>query len=463
MNYAYSLPELSQIFQGSLKNDNGCQLTTLAIDSRKIQPGGLFFCIAGENTDGHLYIQQAVDNGAACLVADETRLPMALETLQVPLILVADPNQALMDLAKDYRSRFQGTVLGITGSAGKTSTKELAGVLCTRMGLLAHINQGSFNNFVGVPLTILGATLQEAWWVSEMGTNHFGEISTLSNLVRPTCSMITCIGESHLEFLKNTEGVAQEKSGIFDGMAQNSVCVVPAHLKHLDIVQQAASRKGIELIRFGFKHNQLSSQYEATLKEFSANGAYFDFMGKEFHTPLGNPVLLESLLGLITIFHHHGIPLNDLQNAVRQLSVNVKGRMHFRQMASCLLVDDTYNANPTSFQAVIAAIRQIYPKRRLLVVAGSMAELGETSKASHRQVGQFMKSSNVSYLFAFGNNDAQYYVDGWKNDDPPKQWFHTDDWEQLVTHFQTIVQPDDVVLVKGSRASKMEQFIAFLE
>ena len=338
MNYHYTTAELCQIFEGNSRHLSHEQtFERFSIDSRKTQPGDLFFAIAGENTDGHLYLKQALERGAQGIIAHQGKLTSDFLSRNPPLILVADPNRALRDLAENYRKRFsKGRVLGITGSNGKTSAKEIAADLCRFLTPNTHATAGNLNNFFGVPLTILSATLEEAWWVIEMGTNQFGEIETLSKIVKPHLSLITNIGESHLEFLENTQGVAREKAGLFAGMTPGSITAIPATLLHQEIVSDFATRHQIQLVSYGFSHWETSqpSDYPAKIISVSPALSEFEWLGQKFTTSQGNPLLLGNLLGVLTLLHLCEVPLDLLCEATQALPWNIKGRMQFRETGS---------------------------------------------------------------------------------------------------------------------------------
>ena len=212
---------MRQIINAKLEGiDSDSSFNDFSIDSRSVKNGDVFFCIKGEMTDGHQYISQALEKGASAVVANPDIIPDTLKKREFPKILVPDPNLALREWASDVRKNFEGKVLAVTGSNGKTSTKEILSSLCSFFDSNAYATPGNYNNYIGVPLTLLHAPLEAEWWVIEIGSNNFGEIAELSKIVRPTGGVITNIGESHLEFLLDTKGVAREKSGLFAGMAQ---------------------------------------------------------------------------------------------------------------------------------------------------------------------------------------------------------------------------------------------------
>ena len=255
----YTIGEMSQIFNAKTEKINTDLLVHgFSIDSRTMNAGELFFCIKGENTDGHHYIPQALEKGACAVVADPVSIPEAIRQSSFPRILVPDPNLALREWAADIRKRFTGKVLAVTGSNGKTTTKEILAGLCRYLDPNAYATPGNFNNFIGVPLTLLKAPQDAKWWVIEIGTNHFGEVAELSKVVQPTAGIITNIGQSHLEFLQNTEGVAREKSGLFAGMSPGNKVIVPDTLLHLDLVEEEAVKAGVDIVKTTVVTEQLA-------------------------------------------------------------------------------------------------------------------------------------------------------------------------------------------------------------
>ncbi|MGK5094035.1 UDP-N-acetylmuramoyl-tripeptide--D-alanyl-D-alanine ligase [Deltaproteobacteria bacterium TL4] len=463
MDDCYSVEALCYIFQGQAHNlPLGVLVKSFAIDSRKIEKDDFFFCIIGEKTDGHQYIKEVLEKQASFVVADLKRIPPALLSEPIPLIAVEDPNKALRDLATYYRQQYAGCVIGVTGSNGKTSTKEIIAGLCRYLAPDTHATAGNFNNYIGLPLTLLSAPLRAQWWVVEMGTNHFGEIATLSQIAQPHLAIITNIGESHLEYLENTEGVAREKSGIFEGMPPHSSVVIPCSLKHQELVKTYAQKSQIKLITYGFKQESdlHPPDYLAILEKSNAHEAEFQFLGVQFHTQIGNMLLLKNLLGAITLLHEYGISVGALQEAVAALQVEVKGRIQIEKVKDWILVDDSYNANPTSFQNVLHSLRVSYPKQRIVILAGRMAELGIHSHRLHHETGKFFAQCAPSLLLAFGDNDSRCYVEGWREVNPREnEAHHFVDKEKLIHTWKQIRRPEDIVLVKGSRSAQMDHFV----
>ena len=450
MTKLYTFGEMKQLLNANAENISENNLVKgFSIDSRTLKDGDLFFCIKGENTDGHHYIPQALEKGACGIVAISENIPQNLRNRDFPCILVSDPNKALREWAADVRRQFSGKVLAITGSNGKTSTKDILAGLCRYIDPQAYSTPGNYNNFIGVPLTILSAVQEAKWWIIEIGTNQFGEIAELSNIVQPTAGIITNIGESHLEFLGSTAGVAKEKSGLFAGMNPESNVVIPDSLLHQQIVEEAAAKAGVSII----KTAQLSEKSPAGLNKFR-------LFEEEFETSIDSPLLKQNLILALTLLHLEGVAVSELQIASSSLDLSVKGRFQQINKDDWILIDDTYNANPSSFQSVLENLNKMFPERRKIVVCGAMAELGDSSPEFHRQVGNTMFNRGVEKMYGLGGEEIEFYLEGWKNAGGEKTAArHFNELAELLPAFKAELQSKDVVLVKGSRSAKMERFV----
>ena len=450
MTKLYTFGEMKQLLNAKIENINVNNLVRgFSIDSRTLKEGDLFFCIQGENTDGHHYISQALETGASGIVAIPENIPQAMKNSELPCIIVTDPNKALRQWAADVRKKFNGKVLAITGSNGKTSTKDILAGLCRYLDPQAYSTPGNYNNFIGVPLTILNAVQQAKWWIIEIGTNQFGEIAELSNMVRPTAGIITNIGESHLEFLESTAGVAKEKSGLFAGMTPESNVVIPDSLLHLQLVEEAAAKSRVSIT----KTAQLSEKVPAVKHKFR-------LFEEEFETSIDSPLLRQNLILALTLLQLEGVAVSELKLATRSLKLSVKGRFQQIIKDDWILIDDTYNANPSSFKSVLENLNKMFPERRKIVVCGVMAELGDSSPEFHRQVGNNMVNCGVEKMFGLGGAEIEFYLAGWKNAGGEKtSGKHFNELTELLHSFKATLQAEDVVLVKGSRSAKMERFV----
>ena len=450
MTKLYTIGEMSQIFNAKTEKINTDLLVHgFSIDSRTMNAGELYFCIKGENTDGHHYIPQALEKGACAVVADPVSIPEAIRQSSFPQILVPDPNLALREWAADIRKRFTGKVLAITGSNGKTTTKEILAGLCRYLDPNAYATPGNFNNFIGVPLTLLKAPQDAKWWVIEIGTNHFGEVAELSKVVRPTAGIITNIGQSHLEFLQNTEGVAREKSGLFAGMSPGNKVIVPDTLLHLDLVEEEAVKAGVDILKT-----------TAVTEQSSEKNSKIRLFNEWFESSIDSPLLQQNLVLALTLLKKEGVPVALLKQAAAALELSVKGRYQQIEIDDWILIDDTYNANPSSFYSVLENLNKTYPDLRKIVVCGAMAELGDLSPELHRQVGETMVKNGIEKMFGLGGSEIKFYLEGWKNGGGKTEAAqHFSDIDDLTNTFREELRASDVVLVKGSRSAKMERFV----
>ena len=446
----YTFREMRQIINAKLEYiDPDSSFNDFSIDSRTVKNGDVFFCIKGEMTDGHQYISQALEKGASAVVANPETIPDTLQKKEFPKILVQDPNLSLREWASDARKSFEGKVLAITGSNGKTSTKEILSGLCSFFDSNAYATPGNYNNYIGVPLTLLDAPTEAEWWVIEIGSNNFGEIAELSKIVRPTGGVITNIGESHLEFLLDTKGVAREKSGLFAGMAQGSKVVIPESILHKGIVEKEAEKAGVELVK--------TAKIAVESKE---DRLKFNLFDADFETTINNPLFLQNLVSSLTLLRLQGFSVPQLQQATANLELNLKGRFHTLYMKEWILIDDTYNANPSSFKSVLENMKNLYPHKRKIVVCGKMAELGQKNSELHQQVGINMVKNDVEIMLGLGGEEIESYIGGWKKGGgslkSTKQFTELD---ELLNAFKQELKPGDVVLVKGSRSARMERFV----
>ncbi|MCS5553335.1 MAG: UDP-N-acetylmuramoyl-tripeptide--D-alanyl-D-alanine ligase [SAR324 cluster bacterium] len=446
----YTFREMRQIINAKLEYiDPDSSFNDFSIDSRTVKDGDVFFCIKGEMTDGHQYISQALEKGASAVVANPETIPDALQQREFPKILVPDPNLALREWASDARKNFEGKVLAVTGSNGKTSTKEILSGLCSFFDSNAYATPGNYNNYIGVPLTLLDAPTEAEWWVIEIGSNNFGEIAELSKIVRPTGGVITNIGESHLEFLLDTKGVAREKSGLFAGMAQGSKVVIPESILHQEIVEKEAEKAGVELIKTA-----------KIAVESKKDRLKFNLFDADFETAINNPLFLQNLVSSLTLLRLQGLSVPQLQKATANLELNLKGRFHTLYMKEWILIDDTYNANPSSFKSVLENMKNLYPQNRKIVVCGKMAELGQKSPELHQQVGINMVKNGVEIMLGLGGEEIESYIGGWKKGGGSmKSAKQFTELVGLLNAFKQELKPGDVVLVKGSRSARMERFV----
>ena len=392
-----------------------------SIDSRNLQPGQVFVCMAGEKGDGHQYIQKALQAGASGLLIEDsyikksTRLPPETTVFRYESGLAA-----LQKLAKYHRGQLSSTVIGITGSNGKTSSKD---ILSQLLSILVGKDQicstlGNYNNHLGLPLSLLQATTNTRYLILEMGMNHSGEIGLLSQIARPHHALITGIGTAHHEFFTNTEEIAEAKLEILQGMlapkSKKSHLVYHAYSVGAQLAIKLAKNKGIQPHFFCISslapQNALASELSlpdlniATELELSLAGTQFLWRNQRVDCPnLFHSYLASNLLGCLCLLSALGFAQKELVEACSKLRLQTKRRFEII-LKSCpdqhtqLLVDDSYNASPDSFLAAISSLRWLKPKGELALFMGEMGELGKIAQENHRKVAQAAAKNGFTLL-----------------------------------------------------------------
>jgi UDP-N-acetylmuramoyl-tripeptide--D-alanyl-D-alanine ligase len=391
-------------------------------DTRKDMAGKLFIPLAGENFDGHDFIEDALEKGA---VAALSRNAIRSETTKI--IKVNDTKQALLDLAEYHKSLFDVKTVAVTGSVGKTTTKEMiAAVLSKKFNALK--NEGNFNNEIGLPLTVFKIEPATETVVLEMGMNHFGEIRKLSKVARPDVCVITNIGTAHIEFLGSREGILKAKREIFEYMKPGGKVILNGDdylLRTLNI------RKTL----FG-----LSKGCNLRAEEVGEDS--FRYKGADFKLKLPGKHMIQNALCAAAVGEAFGVPLLDIKSAIEEFSGG-KMRQEIIKTKNYTIINDAYNANPDSMKAAIEVLKK-FPGGRKVAILGDMFELGERSGQLHAQVGEYARDLDV--LIAAGDDarfyNAEYYF-------PLK--------ENLIKSLDKILKTGDVVLIKASRGMKFEE------
>lgn len=416
--------------------------TGISTDTRTLVAENLFFALAGPRFDGHDHVADAQARGAAAAAVSR---PVA-STL--PLLQVADTRRALGQLARQWRNRFAIPVIGVTGSNGKTTVKEmLASILAGQGPVLA--TTGNLNNDIGVPLTLARLAAEHRGAVIEMGANHSGEIAYLAQLARPTVGIVTNAGPAHLEGFGSLEGVARAKGELFAGLDDTAVAVINTDDRFAALWRELA--QGRPILSFG-----LEAAADVTASYVpSRNGTQL-----QLHTPRGSTEVRLPLLGRHNVVNALGAAaaalaagsdLDQIRAGLEGLA-SVAGRLQCKRRADGgLVIDDTYNANPASLHAAIAVLREL-PGERWLVF-GDMGELGDDAAALHAEVGAYASAAGIERLFTLGQLARQAAVAFGDR----AQAFS--DLEQLLPALRSALRADVSLLVKGSRRMGMERVV----
>lgn len=418
-------------------------LADVCTDTRKIQPGSLFVCLRGERFDGHAFASQAAQLGAAALLVDH---PVDAD---VPQLVVTDTGKALLQLAGWYRRRFQLPVVGLTGSVGKTTTKEfIALVLGAKYNTLK--TQGNLNNEIGVPQMLFRLEDSHTAAVIEMGMNHFGEISRLTRAVAPTVGLITNIGVSHIENLGSRAGILQAKLEILEGMAPDAPLIVNMDNDMLRTVKLGDR----PLLTFAI--DDQSADFTATDIAEQGSTTTFTVHHSTFTQPVTIPTVgihnVYNALAAMAVGYVTGVDPAAAASALANY-VPAGMRQNLVQVGGVQVIEDCYNASPDSMRAALQTLGKL-PVHRRYAVLGAMLELGDYAKEAHTQVGKMAAENGIDGVLAYGA-DAAYIVEAAKQAGLENARLF-DTKEALAQSLAQQVQPGDGVLFKGSRGMHLE-------
>ena len=440
--------EICAAVGGTLLQDSGAPVTGVTTDSRAVQPGQLFIPLVGERFDGHAYISKALDGGAAgCLTAaaPETLLPGKL------YIQVADTRLALKALASWYRNKFDLPVVQVTGSAGKTTTKEMiASVLSQRYNTLR--TEGNFNNDIGAPLTLLRLMPEHQAAVIETGMNHFGEIRYLGEMVRPDIAVITNVGDAHIENLGNTrQGILRAKCEIFENLTPEGIAVLNGDDELLNTVTlpQTILRCGVG-DGCGVRVTDIDDRgLEGVACTVTIEGEHYRLTTSAPGRYMIYPMAMAAAIG-----RRLGLTREEIAAGVAAYTT-VGSRMHLiRLPGERLVIDDCYNANP---QSMAEGLRMLAasPARNRVAVLGDMGELGQLTAQAHRDMGALTCRLGLTAV-AVGEK-----MHALTETDPQAQWFAT--VEEAMPAIRQLFTPGTAVLVKASHAMHFERIVKELE
>ncbi len=438
--------------QGALvEGELGVPAAGVSIDSRTLNVGEVFFAIRGHHLDGHAYLRDAAARGASCFVVHS--LPDDLP-LSMPVVLVDETTRALGRFAAYHRARFTGPVAAVTGSNGKTTTKEMMAAVLGALGPVLK-PESSFNNQWGLPLTLLRLGPEHRAVALELGANQSGEIDALARISRPTVGVVTVVSSAHTEFFGSLDGVQAEKSALVRVIAPEGAVVLNADDPRV-LAMRALGRCRV----LTFSARQPADVRSVGLVEEAAVGVRFtlEIAGAR------RPVLLHvaGRHNVINALAAAGVGLAvglDLGRIVSGLEAArpVKGRCVWRHAGLLRVLDDTYNANPASVLAALDTLNTAVDARRRVVVLGDMLELGEIAERAHREAGRAVAASGAAEFIGMGPL-ARVAVEA-ARDAGLLESSHTTTFEDTVALLLKRLAPGDALLVKGSRGMRMERVV----
>ena len=436
------------------------EVSGISIDTRTLKPGDLFVALQGEARDGHEFVRAAFAAGAAAALVSQTPDGLSAEAA---LLTVAHTQRGLEDLGRAARARSHGKVIAVTGSAGKTTTKEMLRLAFGALGH-THVSAASYNNHWGVPLTLATMARDCEYAVIEIGMNHFGEIRALSGFARPQVALITTIAPAHLEFFGSLEAIADAKSEIFEHIVPGGVAAIPVDNLHAERLALRAKQAGVStILQFGTKPGS-DARLIAREETVAGQTVEADIMGRAVHIHVGAPgahIAQNAVGALLAVAAADG----DVFNAAAALSQfsALKGRgAQFRialDNGDVTVIDESYNANPASMAAALALLGSAPATGRRIAVLGDMLEMGADAAAYHAALAEDIEAARVDLVFANGTHMKAL----WERLPGSRRGAYGATSTEIAPALNAVLAAGDLVLVKGSFGSRMAVVIETLK
>ncbi|SDN63781.1 UDP-N-acetylmuramoyl-tripeptide--D-alanyl-D-alanine ligase [Alkalicoccus daliensis] len=444
-----SLQEIAVWTKGEAKGT--AQIAGVSTDTRTIKEGNLFVPISGENFNGHDFAATAMENGAVAALwgRNEAAPPKTL-----PVVYVDDTLKALQELAKNYLKFIPAKTVGITGSNGKTTTKDMtAAILGTTYKV--QKTEGNYNNHIGLPLTVLALDEDTDIAVLEMGMSSRGEIEFLSSLAKPEAAIITNIGESHLQDLGSREGISEAKFEITAGLKENGTLVIPGNEPLL-----TAKVEGTPFNVLTFGSTEDNDYYSMELKQ-EKNGTYFTVnkaQEEEYFIPVLGSHNVNNALAAIAVAQQFNVPASAVKKGLQQLKVTGMRTELLEGKNGVTVINDAYNASPTSTRAAVSLLEDMEGYNKKIVVLADMLELGENEETFHFETGESIDAEKIDAVFTFGTLGRKI-AEGAAVHFAEDQVAAFEDKQELIQALQDKVAEGDIILVKGSRGMKLEEVV----
>lgn len=466
-NFLYTKQELQNIFQNSESffTNKDFNIFNVAIDSREVKYGSLFFALKGENHDGHAFIKSAITSGAICIIAEyiPENVKELINEQNINIIIVKSSIEALSRLAKYNRSKIKAKVIGITGNIGKTSTRELISNIMSGF-YKTFSSSKNYNNHIGLPYTIANTPLNTDILVLEMGMNHIGEIENLTNIAKPDIAIITTIAPAHIETMIDANTVVKAKAEIFKGMSKNGIVILNQENFYFNQLLDYAKQEGINnIFTIG---NEKSHMF---IKNYSFTNIFSTNYQVAINSKRGQELIDCSVSGLsyhnafntlfgFAIARLFNLDLKKVAQIVSQTQI-VKGRGNlekiFTEGKHIMVINDAYNSSPEALKAAIKTLSVFgkqNPNSRSIAVIGDMLELGEKSQEYHKTILDEIIKEDIKYVITVGKETKVIYAN------LPKtitKW-HFDETRFLVKNIRHIIQDNDILLFKASNGLNFE-------
>ncbi len=444
-----SLGAVARAVDGQAADGEGIEIRSVQTDSRLATDGGLFVALAGEHLDGHTFVAEAFDRGASAALVRVDAVGDG------PLVRVADTGQALLDLAADERRGFEGTVVAITGANGKTSTKDMAAAVCATR-YRTHASPSSFNNEVGLPMTLLGAPPAAEIVIAELGARHLGDVARLMPIAEPSIVVVTNVGVAHMEVFGSWSAIVEASAEPIDALTADDLTILNAD----DAVAAGyATRTRARVRSFGRSDAAAVRADEVTLERDGC--ASFELLadGERAHVSLSVPGehMVHNALGAAAVGLALDVPLDACASALSAARITPWRMETTATPAGVRVVNDAYNANPESVAAALRTARWMAAEGRVIAVLGQMAELGSIAADEHEKVGELAARLRVDRVITIGPEAKAIAVAAVREGVEPDDVAEYDDADGALADVLATARAGDVVLVKGSRVVGLER------
>jgi len=441
-----TLAELANVVGGILCGVNR-PFGNVSIDTRSLEHSDLYIALKGDSFDGHDFVEAAVQNGAAAVMVQHE------VDAAIPAILVENTLVALQKLAIDWRKRFNIPVIAVTGSCGKTTTRALLEAIFSQQGKTVA-SEKSFNNHIGVPLTILKIRDEDQFAILEMGMNHAGEITPLSIMAEPTVAIITCVAPVHLEALGSLENIAKAKAEIFEGLKEDGTAVINNDDDFAEYFKKIVKNK--KQLTFGI--NNLADVTAKNIHLDERRHSHFTLCTKQGEIEIQLALLgehniynaLAAAAGAVT----QNISLEKIKAGLESVTEIDRRLLELRGLNGAVIIDDSYNANPASVRAAIDILSSRGGES--ILVLGDMLELGEQKNFYHQQIGQLAQQSGIAHLFCYGDL-SRFAAESFGTNA-----YHFSEQSDLLAALKPLLKAQSTVLVKGSNGMKMNNIVKAL-
>ncbi|AGB41708.1 UDP-N-acetylmuramoyl-tripeptide--D-alanyl-D-alanine ligase [Halobacteroides halobius DSM 5150] len=451
-----SVAEITKAVAGKLTANVDFKIDNISTDTRNLKPGSLFIALIGDNFNAHNFIEDAFEKGAKIAIVSQE------VDLDKPLIVVEDTTKALQDLASYYRNQFSLPVIAVTGSTGKTTTKDMiAAVVDQKYKTLK--SQGNFNNEIGLPLTLFRLNSTHQAVVVEMGMRGLGQIRELAQIAKPNLGVVTNVGVTHIELLGSQAKIAQAKGELIESLEQESIAILNGDDKRVRRMKELTSA---QVITYGLaENNQLQA---INIESLGSKGVKFNLVDNEakedyqFKLPLPGEYNVYNALAAVAVGLELNLNLEEIKIGLENLKLSKMRNQLITTKNNLRIINDAYNANPTSMKAAINTLVEVASSRKIAVL-GDMLELGKLATKEHQKIGRLIVHQKIDYLFTIGDlakNIAQGAIKAGMNE---SKIFSYQDKEEASKQLLQILNAEDTVLVKGSRGMELEEIVDVLE